>query len=136
MKTMMRMLVAAAALAVPVSAQAIQGTVNLTAIVPVVCNVHFDAGAMTTEQSGLVQLGSVRELCNSSSGYRLVVDYQPGTLVGAQLQIGGQTVVLDGQGSAVLTDSPVPGNQTRPLAILPGDGGFDTASFSLRVTPS
>lgn len=121
--------------AIPGAALAVQGTVNLTAIVPVVCNVQFESGSMAADPSGLVQLGNVRELCNSSSGYRLMVDYQPGTLVGAQIQLGQQTIVLDGHGSAVLTNSPLPGNQTRPIAILPGQSGFDTSSFSLRVVP-
>jgi hypothetical protein len=117
---------------VPVATYASTGSVSLRAEAPVVCNITVDSSGPTASGS-VAQLGSVRELCNTPRGYRIEVIYQPGTLVGATVQLGSDSVRLDGAGRAVITDSAVPAVRTRQLTMTAGDAGFNSSQFELRI---
>jgi hypothetical protein len=117
---------------IPAATFAGTGSISLRAEAPVVCNITVESN--NPAASGEVaQLGTVRELCNTPRGYQIEVIYQPGTLVGATVQLGNDRVQLDGAGRAVITDSVVPGFRTRQLSMTAGEGGFNSSQFELRI---
>lgn len=118
----------------PVSAVAsgANGTISMRTIVPVVCTLSVSGeGAYIDEDS--VALGAVQELCNGANGYAITVSYSPGTLVGARLNLGGDTVTLDGSGTAVVSDVDGAGYRVRALSLDAGENGIDTLGISLDI---
>ncbi|MEO1487938.1 MAG: hypothetical protein AAFR88_00690 [Pseudomonadota bacterium] len=106
---------------------------NLRAVVPVTCSVRFQPNGNLLPQGTVFNLGSFLEYCNSPSGYRLVVNYTPGTLRGATVQADNDRVVLDGSGQTVLTQSTGARRRMRNLQIIPGESGFDTDRLTLDI---
>ena len=106
---------------------------NLRAVVPVTCSVRFEPNGNLVPQGPVFNLGSFLEYCNSPSGYRLVVNYTPGTLRGAMVQADSDRVMLDGSGQTLLTQSNGARRRIRNLQIIPGEGGFDTDHFTLDI---
>lgn len=100
------------------------GTYNISLTVPLVCSVSHRPGGGAGPNG--VQLGALREYCNSPRGYVLSVNYAPGTMKGAVLSVGDERVVLDGSGHAVISRSMGPRVRDRELMAEPGAGGFDT----------
>lgn len=95
--------------------------------VPVLCNVsHRAIGAGVSQGDGAYSLGELDEYCNAPQGYRLTVDYTPGSLKGAVIMLGGDRVTLDGSGTATLYRANGPKIRENELAAIPGAGGFDT----------
>ena len=133
--------IAAAPLTAPVamaqSQERPQGSVglNLRAQVPVTCSVRFSAASASVETPQGIGLGSFREYCNSPRGYKVVVSYAPGTLLGAELVAGSDRVVLDGSGRAVLSQASGPRVRERALLIAPGAAGFDSNRLDLDILP-
>lgn len=109
---------------------------NLRLTVPVHCTVRHSAagGGLTTGQA--VSLGTFREYCNAPGGYALVVQYTPGTLQGATIIAGGDEIVLNGSGQAILSRSDRPRVRERALSVIPGAGGFDTDHLELQLIPA
>jgi hypothetical protein len=103
---------------------------NLQATVAVVCSVKFEA-AGGTSVDGASRLGMIKEYCNAPGGYQLVVQYSPGSLRGAVVNVGESRVVLDGSGTAIIAGARGPKIQSRELIIMPSPNGFDTESFSI-----
>lgn len=119
---------------VPISASAsgANGTMSLRTIVPLVCTLSVSGeGAFLDADS--VALGSVRELCNGANGYAVRVSYSPGTLVGATIRLGADTVVLDGSGTAIVSDVGGAGYRVRPLSLDGGANGIDSLEISLAI---
>jgi hypothetical protein len=112
---------------------AADGSVNLRAIAPAVCNIKVE-GVASSLSVDTVRLGTVRELCNALRGYQVSVSYQPGTLVGATLRLGNDSVILDGSGTAVITDSMGPAVQSRELTLVAATAGFDTSGLDLKIS--
>jgi hypothetical protein len=112
---------------------AANGSVNLRAIAPTVCNIKVD-GVASSLSVDTVHLGTVRELCNALRGYQVSVSYQPGTLVGATLRLGNDSVLLDGSGTAVITDAMGPAVQSRDLILVATSAGFDTSGLDLKIS--
>ena len=107
--------------------------INIKATVPVSCSVRFLPDQAAAPIGNALRLGIVREFCNSSRGYRLVVNYQPGTLRGATVLVGDDRVVLDGSGQAVITQSSGARARVRTLEVIPGQAGLDTNQLSLDI---
>lgn len=111
-------------------------TLNLRLVVPVQCSVKYGGVLGSHNPTGAVLLGSVREYCNASGGYELVMTYTPGSLNGAMIQVGDHAVVLDGSGRAVLSREFGPKVQMRTLSIVPGATGFDTDRLEIDIVPN
>lgn len=103
---------------------------NLQLTVPVVCSVRFEAAGGTLVD-GANRLGMTREYCNSPGGYQLLLQYSPGSLRGAVVNVGNSRVVLDGSGTAILAGAQGPKIQDRDLIVTPGADGFNTESFNI-----
>lgn len=136
-----------AANAAPASAAATGvGSYTLRLIVPVSCRVSYTAGgaaavgstggAAGVDTSGPVDLGQIGEYCNDGSGYAVVVDYAPGTLKGAVLQLGSDRVVLDGSGEATISQSQEARIRQRELVATPGANGFDSPDLQFNIKPT
>ena len=119
----------------PAAAVATPGSFSLKLTVPVLCRVSFTAGS-DADQGGAFDLGRLGEYCNAGAGYSVVVDYAPGTLRGAVLQLGADRVVLDGSGEAVISQSPGARIRQRELLATPGANGFDSPQLSFAIRPS
>jgi len=101
--------------------------------VPMLCRVSYTAGGGASGANGAVDLGKIGEYCNDGAGYSVVVDYAPGTLRGAVLQLGNDRVVLDGSGEAVISQSPGARIRQRELLATPGANGFDSPQLSFNI---
>jgi len=51
-------------------------TLQISGIVPTVCNANLDSSTVASE-AGEVALGQLKEFCNDSAGYQVWVDYSP-----------------------------------------------------------
>lgn len=111
-------------------------TLNMRLVVPVQCSVKHDGISGAFSLAGAVSLGSVREYCNAAGGYELVMTYTPGSLNGATIQAGNNSVVLDGSGRVVLSREFGPKVQMRALSIVPGANGFDTDRLDIDIVPN
>ena len=88
----------------PTSASAHGGshTVNLRAEVQLHCQVGSDSVDTAIELvDGRADLGDVREICNSPSGYQLLVKLV--NLDGGTLSADGEEVAVDATGEAIFT---------------------------------
>ncbi|MBO9518313.1 MAG: hypothetical protein J7493_09620 [Porphyrobacter sp.] len=131
-------LAGAVLIAVPTVAYAASSfSYNLRATVPIQCSVRHNAAGfgVGAEGSG-ISLGTFREYCNAPGGYQVMVRYTPGTLRGARLIAGSDSVVLDGSGQAVLSRSTGPRIRERSISAIPGEHGFDTQQLELDILPT
>jgi hypothetical protein len=96
------------------------------------CTVSHTPGLMQLG-SGAYGLGALKEYCNVPQGYNVVVNYAPGTMKGAIIALGGDSVVLDGSGAAVVSRAPGPRIKDRALVATPGAAGFDTNVLSFQA---
>ena len=110
-------------------------TLNLRLVVPVHCSVKYEGVPGLAAAAGGIPLGNVREYCNATGGYELVMAYTPGSLRGATVQVGGDAIVLDGSGRAVLSRESGPKMQTRSVSIIPGANGIDTDQLAIDIHP-
>jgi hypothetical protein len=103
---------------------------HLRAIVPVSCTVGYNpTGISFTEDT--VRLGELQESCNAPNGYDLEVRYSPNSLRGVTVNIGNESVTLDGSGFASIRGATGPRIQRRALSVQFGEGGFDTDEFQV-----
>lgn len=107
----------------------------LSARVPVYCVVRQQSPGVATPDGAGVSLGQFREYCNAPNGYELVVRYAPGSLRGATLTAGLDSVVLNGSGEAVLSRASGPRVISRTVVATPGAAGFDTDRLELALVP-
>jgi hypothetical protein len=122
----------ATAYAPAVSIAASQFTVDIVGFVPVICRATVDATSVSPS-AGTVQLGSLKEFCNSPNGYRVHADYSPG-LAQAKLLVGGRQVPLRKAGTSVVSASSRAGIEANPISLeLPK--GVNGGSISFRIEP-
>ncbi|MGN3975262.1 hypothetical protein [Tsuneonella sp. SYSU-LHT278] len=106
---------------------------SLGARVPVFCEVRQRGVVEDAISGSAVSLGKFLEYCNAPGGYRFVVRYAPGSLRGAVLTAGGDQVVLDGSGEAVLSRATGPRIRERAITATPGAAGFDTDHITFQL---
>lgn len=87
---------------------------ELRAVVPLACSVNF-APTPGSAQSPAA-LGKLHEYCNSPHGYEVRMYYPAGTLQGAVVHANGNSIALDGSGTAVV-DSAV-GATARQIEVV------------------
>lgn len=93
-------------------------SLTIGGFVPLVCRSDYTP-AISFRPDGIIDLGSVREFCNSGVGYKVVVEYTPTDAPGA-LILNGTEVALDRSGSTVVAVVEGPAILTRNLAYRPG----------------
>lgn len=110
-------------------------TIAITGVVPVICHARLDAGSVTATP-GTVRLGTLKEFCNSPSGYRVYADYSP-SLAHAKLLVDGIPVPLQKDGSTLVSHSAKAAIDTHELALdLPKKGPERVSgSLSFRIEP-
>ena len=122
--------------AAPTTAMAASFGFNLRLTVAVQCTVQHQATGFGIVSGDAVSLGTFREYCNAPAGYNLVINYSPGSLEGARIIAGSDEIILNGSGQAVLSRAMGPRVRERPIAAIPGEQGFDTDRFELRIIPA
>ncbi|MBI1404081.1 MAG: hypothetical protein GC147_12835 [Porphyrobacter sp.] len=105
---------------------------DFSVVVPEVCFVR--ALAPATLEGNAIVISQVQELCNRS-GYRVALEYTPGTLEGATASFAGNQVTLDGSGRVDLLASSYAVNRTSPLIIDLADGAALPTGISLQIDP-
>lgn len=108
-------------------------SVVMTAQVPVICRVAH-SGEITNQGSSF-GLGKLLEYCNAPSGFSLEVNYTPGSLKGALLQVGDRAITLDGSGHNEVMRVGGPKILSQELVTTPGENGFDSAYLTFEVVP-
>jgi hypothetical protein len=130
------LLAALPALAGATSADAASGAFTIRATVPLHCKARLDRVPVLASTSGTVELGQLSEYCNAPRGYQLVVRYGAGTLEGTTIRVGEDTVVLNGSGLAMLSESRGPRIRSRTISVTPGDSGLQTDRLEVLMIPS
>jgi hypothetical protein len=100
--------------------------------VPVICRATVET-VVSTPRRGVVQLGLLKEFCNSANGYEVWVDYSP-QLSGSLLMVDGRAVRLAGSHSVRISQSSHAAMQSRDL-VLNLQGQRPEGSLSFRVVP-
>lgn len=109
-----------------------QFTIGISGFVPVICRANVDATSVAPA-AGTVQLGSLREFCNSPNGYRVHADYSP-SLAQAKLLVDGRPVPLGADGTTVVSRSNRAAIDNHALSLdLPK--GVSGGSISFRIEP-
>lgn len=106
-------------------------SVKMNAIVLLVCNVGFDAGNASYDESGVAELGTTREFCNSGNGYK-VYARTSGTDAGASLVVGSSRYEINNGTEILIADISGPARTSRPIYLDAGDGNGG-GSLSLRI---
>ncbi|MGN6279901.1 MAG: hypothetical protein ACTHM8_14430 [Sphingomonas sp.] len=109
------------------------GSYVVRAYVPVVCTLTHAIGPVAPVDQGYA-LGELKEYCNAPSGYMVTVNYAPGSLRGAVIEIGDERVMLDGSGNTVVSRAPGPRIRDRAIVAIPGPSGFDTDRLNFQIT--
>ena len=107
---------------------------QVTAVIPTICNVAHRGSV--TDGGTVFGLGQLTEYCNAPGGFALYVNYAPGTLVGTELTVDGNTIVLNGSGRAEITRHEGPKIVTTDITVKPGQNGFDSDFLTFGVDPS
>lgn len=90
-------------------------SVRISGYVPTVCNVKFSAQPVLVTNN-TYNFGTMREFCNSASGYRIIAE-GGAELSGAVMRVAGVPVVFNTSGNAVLVESANPALVTRNLVL-------------------
>ena len=109
-----------------------QYTIAVVGYVPVICRARVET-AMIAPTAGTVSLGTLREFCNSPTGYRVVADYSP-ALANARLVVDGNAIALGAGGSVVVSESRQAAIAQRAVELDLDDAG-QTGALSFRIEP-
>jgi hypothetical protein len=106
---------------------------NIRLEVPIVCKlVHRGEPA---QEGNSYNLGQLFEYCNAPTGFLVQLDYQPGTLRGAVLQVGDKQVMLDGSGETEIMRSNGPKISTLDVTGTAGADGLDPGALQFQIVP-
>ena len=108
-------------------------SITVSGQVPVICRVSHSGEV--TNQGQSFGLGKLLEYCNAPGGFSLQVNYTPGSLKGAALQVGEKSIVLDGSGHNEVMRVGGPKIMTLNLLSTPGKNGFDSDYLTFEVIP-
>lgn len=114
------------------AASSARGSYTLELVVRETCTVRHTPAVMPLG-SGAYGLGALKEYCNAPQGYNVLVSYAPGTMKGAIIALGADSVVLNGSGTAVISHAAGPRIADRELVATPGAAGFDTDVLSFQA---
>ena len=102
---------------------------GVSGFVPLRCSASFSAQAEDGAQGTLV------EMCNNPSGYRLHADYSP-EFAGSKIYIDGQEFLLSSEGTTILAASSRPTRRSRLMTIEVAPGVQQNGQIFLRAVPS
>lgn len=105
---------------------------NLEVNVPVICSLKHQPGIAASVGGGY-ELGELIEYCNAPDGYTVTVNYAPGSMRGAVVSVGEESVTLDGSGTAVVSRAAGPRIRDRTIVAVPGPAGFDTSRLDFDI---
>ena len=105
-------------------------TFQIRGFVPVICRATVDADHVVP-QDGKVALGTMREFCNSASGYEVWADHSTG-LAGSSLVVDGHEVRLSLSGATLISQSRSAAVAKRDLMLNLAEGAT-SGSLSIRV---
>lgn len=103
--------------------------------VPVNCKLDFPSFQIQSAASGRVELGAIREFCNTHN-YRIMVDFDPVLLSGSHVSLGGDVVELGNAGTDLITQGHEPTVRTRPIAVTLNRQLQAVATITLRIEAS
>ena len=132
MKTILMPAVLAGTLLSATPTGAVPTTIHLTAFVPLYCNVELVPAAGATQEDGLIDLGTSRELCNSPNGYRIILQH-PADLVDAAIISDANRIPLSQSGETIVWNSDQPGLELRQLALDLGKESGSVNHLGLRI---
>jgi hypothetical protein len=142
MPKLARFTIAAAGLAglcaIPTAASAADGSsigFHLTAYVEPFCRIQSEIGDATplVVTNGAVELGQVREVCNTSGGYS--IDVQLMNVVAGDLDHGGEITSVDAGGKAKVM-SPIARSKTSAWRLRNASLGVTDGPVFMRVSIS
>lgn len=113
-----------------------QFAIGVTGFVPVICRASVEADMVTPQATGEMRtasLGTLREFCNSPTGYRVVADYSP-SLESGRLVVDGQEIALTSAGSVVVSKSDQAAIASHTVE-LEAPEGVTQGSLSFRIEP-
>jgi hypothetical protein len=96
-------------------------SINLTAEVPLLCQVSFDAASGSFDTAGVAELGATREFCNAGSGYRVLARVD-GADEGTSLIVNGARYDVSNGREFVMVDVNSPARVSRSVSLDAGDG--------------
>ena len=108
-------------------------SITVSGQVPVICRVSHSGEV--TNQGQSFGLGKLLEYCNAPGGFSLEVNYTPGSLRGAALQVGEKSIILDGSGHNEVMRVGGPKIMSLDLTSTPGENGFDANYLTFEVVP-
>lgn len=108
-------------------------TIGVSGFVPVICRANVEA-SLIAPNAGTVSLGTLKEFCNSPSGYRVVADYSS-ALAGSSLVVDGREIALDQGGSVTVSQSDQAAMIDRAVELQLAQDG-QTGSLSFRIEPN
>ena len=113
-----------------------QATIQISAIVPVICKTQLvgSPATLTNVANGGVQLGSLSEFCNNARGYRVVADYSA-NLANAKLLVDGVPVPLNKTGSTIVSQSNRAAIASHDLVLQVPRGTAANGNLSFRIEP-
>lgn len=124
----------ASAVAPGVGVRSGQFTIGISGYVPVVCRASVGATVAPTTTGHDIDLGGLKEFCNSPNGYEVYADYSP-ELAAASLIVDGKKINLSAGGSTRISKSNRAGIASRSIALeLPKTARTANASLSFRIT--
>jgi len=108
-------------------------TISVSGFVPVICRANVEASVIAPN-AGTVSLGTLKEFCNSPSGYRVVADYSS-ALAGSSLLVDGREIALNHSGSVTVSESDQAAIIDRAVELQLAQDG-QTGSLSFRIEPN
>ena len=103
---------------------------QLGVVIPVKCRLELSAPATA---GGIQNPITMRELCNSRSGYQVLAKYDPSSMNGASVVLDGQHFALNNGGQTVIVDSSLPAIASKQFAFIPAATTPSSATLSLAI---
>lgn len=113
-------------------------SISVRAEVPLNCRVSLDGGTGDFDASGVANLGSTNEFCNSASGYSIFARAE-GAGSGASIMVDGLTYALTAGGEFRIVNSQGPAVTSRKISYSAGStagGGRLTLRIEAHQRPS
>lgn len=117
----------------PALAEPARMEVTISGVVPTICYVGL-AQPVPRYQGQLIDFGTMREFCNQSTGYRVVL-HHPAGLADASVLLGGTRVALSPGTETVIVNADGPAITARDLTLYTGASVVGADQLFLQVEP-
>ena len=106
---------------------------RFSGIVRTVCRMEF-SGYQSPRINGIVDFGTVMQLCNNRQGYRVVMQH-PTNMGGATFVLDGQAIPLSNGNETVIVDSARPAFKLGSAQLDVSNVNVPVQSLSFRIEP-